>query len=230
MDRSAFEAEFEFPAEPVEPRVFVEDVIPGLFVDVELTAEERRTELRLGVVLRGEGGGEWTLHFVDGELGIAASRAPECDLTLVQGVDDWRAALWGGRPAFVADAVQRLLQPGAAGLRPGLNPGLSGLASPPDPETVAELRALRGLLEIRVASAEEPGGETDWVLALQLGPGPLATTPDATIALGAREAEAIHRGELHPIEALITGQLRLEGDLGLILQLQALAMRSMLPR
>lgn len=104
---------------------------------------------------------------------------------------------------------------------------MAGLASMPDPQTVAELRALRGLLEIRV---ESEGGEGDWCLAVQLGPGALATAPDATIALGAEQAEAIHRGAIHPIEALITGQLRLEGDLGLILQLQALAMRAMIPR
>ncbi|MFO0687212.1 MAG: SCP2 sterol-binding domain-containing protein [Myxococcota bacterium] len=232
MDRSAFESESVFPAEPVPPRVFVEDVIPSLFVDLELSPEERRAELRLGVVLRGEEGGEWTLHFVDGELGIGSPRAPECDVTIVQRVTDWRAALWEGRPAFVADAVHQLMLPGAAGMRPGLHSGLSGLASMPDPQTVAELQALRGLVEVRVASPGrvEPGGVDDWCLAIQLGPGPLATAPDATIALGAEQAEAIHRGELHPIEALITGQLRLEGDLGLILQLQALAMRAMIPR
>lgn len=227
MDRSAFESETVFPPEPVEPRVFVEDVIPSLFVDLELSPEERAAELRVGIVLRGEGGGEWTLHFVEGELGIRSPRAPECDLTLVQRVEDWRSALWEGRPAFVADALTQLLQPGAAGIRPGLRPGMAGLASMPDPQTVAELRALRGLLEIRVASEV---GEGDWCLAIQLGPGALATTPDATVALGAEQAEAIHRGAIHPIEALITGQLRLEGDLGLILQLQALAMRAMIPR
>lgn len=232
MDRSAFESESVFPPEPVPPRVFVEDVIPSLFVDLVLSPEERAAELRLGIVLRGEGGGEWTLHFVEGELGIRSPRAPECDLTVIQRVEDWRTALWGDRPAFVADALRRLFQPGAVGVRPELRPGLAGLASMPDPQTVAELRALRGLLEIRVASEAGNGGEGvgDWFLAVQLGPGALATTPDATIALGAEQAEAIHRGELHPIEALITGQLRLEGDLGLILQLQALAMRAMIPR
>ena len=38
------------------------------------------------------------------------------------------------------------------------------------------------------------------------------------------KAEAIRVGDLHPLEALITGQLQLDGDLGLILQLQAVAM------
>jgi putative sterol carrier protein len=53
---------------------------------------------------------------------------------------------------------------------------------------------------------------------------PISDSPDASIRLDAEQAEAIRRGELHPVEALITGQLRLEGDLGLIIQLQAIAM------
>ena len=48
--------------------------------------------------------------------------------------------------------------------------------------------------------------------------------PQATITLGAAEADAIRDGSLHPLEALISGQLQLDGDLGLILQLQAVAM------
>jgi hypothetical protein len=97
---------------------------------------------------------------------------------------------------------------------------------------VEELRSLRGLVEIRVeqslgAGAAEPA---DWRLWVRLGPGIIPAEADATISLGADQAEAIHRGELHPIEALITGQLRLEGDLGLIVQLQAIAMQSWLPR
>ena len=55
-------------------------------------------------------------------------------------------------------------------------------------------------------------------------PGAVPETPQATITLGAAEAESIRSGALHPLEALISGQLQLDGDLGLILQLQAVAM------
>ena len=225
------------PAEPVPARVFIEDVVPALFVDLELTAAERAVELRLGVVLtpdaQGDPGGEWTLHFIDGELGIESTRRPDCDITLVQRVVDWRSALWSGRPAFVSDAVQSLFAaPGAATAASGLPFTLV-----PDPRALDALRALRGYLEIRVEAAPGPVSDEaagapadDWRLGICLGPGPIPAGPDATIQLGAAEADAIHRGRLHPLEALMTGELRLEGDLGLILQIQAIAMTASLPR
>lgn len=218
-----------FPSEPVTPGVFIEDVIPALFVDLDLSPAERAVELRLGVVLSGtdanDPGGEWTLHFVDGELGIEPTRRPDCDITLVQRVADWRSALWSGRPAFVADAAQALFA------APGEGPAASALPITlvPDPRALEALRALRGHLEIRV-EAEAGAGADDWRLGVVLGPGPIPDPPDATIQLGAAQADAIHRGVLHPLEALMTGELRLEGDLGLILQIQAIAMTASLPR
>ncbi|MEZ4330245.1 MAG: hypothetical protein R3F35_00700 [Myxococcota bacterium] len=236
------------PAEPVAPQTFVEDVIPALFAELELPPQAREVEFRLGLVLEGPGGGEWTLHFIEGELGIEPTRDPRCDLTLIQRVDDWRAALWAGRPGFVADAVGALF--GGAGER---SERLARAAeSTVDPAVVEALRSLRGRVELRVEPAADgsaPGAgatdaagtgdaeihgrpgraERDWWLAVQLGPGPIAVMADAAVALGAEQADAIQRGGLHPLEALITGELRLEGDLGLILQLQALALRFRLP-
>ena len=111
----------------------------------------------------------------------------------------------------------------------------------PDPSALAELRKLRGYLELRVATAESGkaslgAGDRSgvvrgpWRLGIQFGPGALPTSPDASVELGAAQAEAIQRGQLHPLEALMTGELRLEGDLGLILQLQAIAMMASLAR
>jgi hypothetical protein len=219
-----------FPAEPVPPRVFLEDVIPALFADLDLSPAERVVELRLGVVLQGEAGGEpggeWTLHFVDGELGIESTRRPDCDITLVQRVADWRSALWSGRPAFVSDAVQTLFAGSGAGSAPSVLP----FTLVPDPRALEELRRLRGCLEIRVEAGEGSPAADDWRLGLCLGPGPIPAAPDATVQLGADQADAIHRGRLHPLEALMTGELRLEGDLGLILQIQAIALTASLPR
>ena len=236
-------SESAFPAEPVEPRVFIEDVIPALFADLDLTPAERAVELRLGIVLRGDSGGEWTLHFIEGELGIATMRDPACDLSVVLAVEDWRAALWEGRPALVADALAARLRPA-----PSTRPARSGpsasplsLARLPAPGALAELRKLRGYLEIRVAAAESAmaslsdrdrsgGVREPWRLGILFGPGPLPMSPDASVELGAAQAEAIQRGQLHPLEALMTGELRLEGDLGLILELQAIAMMASLAR
>jgi putative sterol carrier protein len=86
---------------------------------------------------------------------------------------------------------------------------------------------LEGLIEAVIAgdpAQTEDADLVDWKIGVQLGAGPIRDSPDATIQLGHEQAEAIRRGDLHPVEALITGQLRLEGDLGLIIQLQAIAM------
>jgi hypothetical protein len=210
-----------FPTQPVSPRTFFEDTIPALFDEVVLDEAERAVDLKVGVVLRGqeggERGGEWTLHFILGELAIASGRAEDCDVTIVLGVEDWRSALWEGRPGLIADAVGAVAESGPEALRSFGDPG-----APRNPAAFAGLSELQGLIEAIIAS--EKSEDEAWRIGIQLGPGPIPETPQATIRLGADEADAIRRGELHPIEALITGQLRLEGDLGLIIQLQAVAM------
>jgi len=207
-----------FPADPVSPQVFIEDVVPALFAEADLGEAEAAIDLKLGIVLRGderEEGGEWTLHFIEGELGIASQREEACEITIVQSVTDWRSALWEGRPALIADVADRIRESGPNALRP---PAPAGRGPRPDP--LKGISDLRGLIEGVIAI--EDG--SDWRIGVQVGPGPISETPQATIRLGAAQADAIRDGSLHPLEALITGQLQLDGDLGLILQLQAVAM------
>jgi hypothetical protein len=209
---------FTFPTTPVSPRVFIEDILPALFAQAELDETEVAIDLKVGVVLRGgpsEDGGEWTLHFISGELGIAEGREDACHITLVQSVVDWRSALWEGRPALVADGVDRIRESGPEALRPPTPEG-----GGPRPDPLKGIGDLQGLIEAVIASE---AGE-DWRVGVQLGPGAIPEVPQATIRLGSEQAEAIRQGSVHPLEALITGQLQLDGDLGLILQLQAVAM------
>jgi len=212
-----------FPSAPVSAREFIEDVVPALFAEAELDEVEEALELKVGVVLRAEEGaeqdaeegGEWTLHFIQGELGIAEGREETCEITIVQTVEDWRSALWEGRPALVADGFDRIRESGPDALRPPAPPD-----GGPRPDPLKGISDLKGLIEAVISSES---GE-DWRLGVQIGPGPVPDAPQATIRLGAEQAEAIRDGSLHPLEALITGQLQLDGDLGLILQLQAVAM------
>ena len=204
-----------FPDQPVSPRAFIEDVIPSYFAEVELEPDEAAIDLRVGVVLEGEGGGEWTLHFVEGELGIRDARDPEAELTVIQGVEDWRSAIWEGRPALIADGVARIRDGGAEELRPPM-PG----EGQPRIDPLKGIADLRGRIEMVI---EDEGG-ADWSVGILIGPGSVPSEPQATIRLGADKADRIRTGALHPLEALITGELQLDGDLGLILQLQAVAM------
>ena len=212
-----------FPTHPVPCHEFIEDVVPSLFAEAELEPAEEAIDLKVGIVLRGDAeegsrkdaGGDWTLHFVEGELGIARGREEACEITVVQSVADWRSALWEGRPALIADLVDQIREQGPEALRP---PRAPGGGPPPDP--LKGISDLRGLIEAVIA--DEQG--RDWRVGVLIGPGAIPETPQATIRLGAEQADAIRAGELHPLEALITGQLQLDGDLGLILQLQAVAM------
>ncbi|MEM9175357.1 MAG: SCP2 sterol-binding domain-containing protein [Myxococcota bacterium] len=204
-----------FPNDPVSPRVFMEDVVPALFAEVELEPDEETVDLRVGVVLEGEEGGEWTLHFVEGELGIRDHREEEAELTVIQSVADWRAALWEGRPPLVAEGVERIRVGGANEMRPS-----APADGQPRVDPLKGISDLRGRIEMVI----EGTGEARWSVGVLVGPGAVPDSPQATITLGDAEAEAIRTGALHPLEALISGQLQLDGDLGLILQLQAVAM------
>jgi hypothetical protein len=215
------------PREPVPPDVFFNDTIPALFAEIELAGDERLIELAIGVVLQGDSsedadGGAWTLHFVDGELGVSDGRGDDCDLTFIQSVEDWRSAFWGGRPRLVADLVAAIAEAAPHDLT-----SMRDANRPRNPEALRELAQIRGLIEAVIAG---DGAEADdWCLRVAIGGGPIPDAPDATILLGVDQAEAMRRGDLHPIEALITGQLRLEGDLGLIIRLQAIAMAASMP-
>jgi len=210
-----------FPSKPVTPQCFVEEIVPALFAELALD-EVRGVPIKLGLLLRGAQGGEWTLQLGDGALAIRAGRTDDCEITIVQRVEDWRSALWEGRPGLVSDLVDALLKEGSEGfLR-----GRVDVASRRAPNTLEGLSDIRGLVETVIAGDH---GAPDWRLGIQIGVGPIPETPQATIRLGAEQAEAIRRGDLHPVQALIAGELRLEGDLGLILQLQAVAMTAMMP-
>jgi hypothetical protein len=211
-----------FPSNPVTPQCFVEEIVPALYVDLALADVARGIPWKLGLVLRGDQGGEWTLAIVDGELVIRPGRSEDCEITIVQRVEDWRSALWEGRPGLVSELVDALLKEG----REGILHNRLRVVPQRAPRSLEGLSDIQGLVEAVIAG--EPG-TPDWRLGIRIGPGPIPETPQATIRLGAEQAEAIRRGDLHPVQALIAGQLRLEGDLGLILQLQAVAMTAMLP-
>ena len=102
-----------FPSDPVSPRVFVEEVIPALFAEAatpETAPDGTPIDIKVGLSLRGDEGGDWTLHFARADLRVAEGIADDCKLTLVQSVEDWRAALWEGRaPGLLARAVTVLV-------------------------------------------------------------------------------------------------------------------------
>lgn len=219
-----------FPPAPILSQIFMEEFVPSFFNAVEVPEESRDVDLKVGVVLRPgdsagveiEGevdpGGAWTMHFAGGELVVLLERDEACEITVVQSLADWRAALWEGRPALIAEGVSALRDGGPEAL------ASRQAGAPRTPTEIKGFSDIEGLIELIISDASSPSGVGDWRMGIRVGAGPIPEEPQATILLGAEQAEAIRVRDLHPLEALMSGQLRLEGDLGLILQLQAVAM------
>ena len=195
---------------PISPKEFMEEFIPSVLAEATLDAE---TEVKLGVKIEGEGGGEWVVHISGGSVKVDETARDAADFTLVQTVEDWRGALWEGRGGVFGQRASALLTTGAVG---GEN------APPPNPQVVEQLAALGGLIQITVTEDEAE----DWRTGFKLGPGALPDAPTTEIKIAAADAEAMESGALDPMQAFMSGKVQVIGDMALMMQMQAIAMQA----
>ncbi len=207
----------EFPASPLPPAEFLESWLPRAFAETALPDEVKAVGFELGVLLEGEGGGEWLFQMLEGSLSVRAGSRATAAFTLVQSVADWRGALWEGRGGAIGKGASAVFRPETlAGGRSG--PG--GLALAPSPAALAQMHSLDGFVRMVVSGAA--GG--DWGVGFKLGPGEIPADPTLTVTLGADDAAALERGELNPLEAFMAGRIQVDGDIALLMQMQAAAL------
>ncbi len=208
-----------FPDAPVSPATFMEEVVPRLFSEVEHPPELAEVDLSLGVQLDGQDGGEWVMHIAGGDLEITPGSREDASFTVVQTVEDWRGALWEGRGGVVGEVASSLFRQAGAG-----GPGLPGPAAggAPDPALMAQLEALNGLIRVVVTG----GSGGDWSTAVKLGPGDIPDEPTTTVQISDADARAMQSGELDAMQAFIGGKILVAGDMGLMMQMQAIAMQA----
>ena len=208
-----------FPPSPIPPKQFVEEWLPRAFADAELPPELRDAELQLGLALVGQGGGEWLFDMKGGHLTVTPGTRGDAAFSVVQSVADWRGALWEGRGGAIGRQSLALFKPGERPATPA-RPGQMG-AGAPSPAALAEMRKLNGMIRMEVTGAE--GG--DWAVAFRLGPGAIPDQATTTVSVAAADAEAMDRGELDPMQAFMSGKLRVTGDMTLMMQMQAIQMQ-----
>ncbi|TMA34919.1 MAG: SCP2 sterol-binding domain-containing protein [Deltaproteobacteria bacterium] len=206
----------EFPRSPVAPAELLERYLPAAFAATPRPEQAAGVALALGVRLVGEGGGEWVLDVGAGDVRVRAGSRAETAFSYVQSVDDWRGALWEGRGGAVGRGAAALFRPGAREVEAAV-----GLVGAGIPAAIASLRELRGLLHVVVSDSAG-----DWRVGLQLGPGEIPTRPTTEVCLSATDADQMATGDLKPIEAFMAGRIRILGDMGLVLQMQAAQMQA----
>lgn len=227
----------DFPAAPVSPQQFFGAWLPAALAEAGPLPGAGEAELSLGFCLEGAGGGAWACRLRGGLLSVRAAPAADCacDITYIQRAADWQAAVWAGRGGALGAAAARLFRTPAA-----LPPATARRAdfAAPAPRTgsaepagragaadgaawlqaLAGLRKLDGLIRLAITGG---AGAGDWELALRLGPGPIPARRTCTLRASAAAADALARGELAPLSALLRGHIEVRGDMKLLLRLAA---------
>ena len=205
----------EFPSEPLSASEFFEAFLPRAFAETGLGETLAVLDVPLGVRLEGDGGGEWLLHVRSGCLRVEAGSRAAAAFSVVQSVEDWRGALWEGRGGAIGRHAAGIFRPGG-----GVDSRIGELVAP-SAAALAQMQGLSGLVRVAILGGE--GG--DWILGVMLGPGEIPAEATTTVSLRAEDADAMVRGDLAPLEALMGGRIQIAGDLTLLMQIQAIQMQ-----
>jgi hypothetical protein len=145
-------------------------------------------------------------------MGASASRGRRAPRLRSPTCSRWRTgAARSGR------AAAGFFRPGELASAPA-----GALAAAPTPAALVELAKLSGLLRLVVGAAEG----APWSVAFKIGPGAIPEQATTTLLISESDAAALGRGELDPMSAFLSGKLRVEGDMTLMLQVQAVQMQA----
>ena len=203
------------PGSPPDPRRYYTETIPREF-NGALDAQERLGEggrevyqamravdATLCVEVRGEGGGRFYLNILAGRMAAADAPAQPPFLTVVQ-----------DRPGFEKLAREA----GDSAL--ALLGGLSGLAG----EMRLTRKRIESLAQLQGAVRFSVTGDGGFDLITHFGGGPVPEIPNASIAVDADAYRELRSGALEPAAAFMNGQIKVEGDLQLAMQLALAAL------
>jgi hypothetical protein len=150
--------------------------------------------------ISGTDGGSWELRADEGTLSVGPAGREPPDVWLRQSVADLRVSLGGTDPDLPV-----LLPPGVA-----MHHILFG-----DPRDVELLRQVSGRLLFEL----EGRRRRRWSLDVGVGKtGVSAGRPRTTLRVDSATFEGVRSGSIPPMQALLDGRLKLEGDRGLAMQ------------
>jgi hypothetical protein len=176
-------------ADEIKPAEFFEKVVPeGFAAEADSAAQD---DASLAYVLTGDGGGEWTLKITGGKMTVERAKG-DALVTYTLSAKDAGDAINGRNGA----APALLLPPRPKNPRPGAN---------------AAVKALRGTMALNLT---RPAGDPFKMEMSFNG----AATPRTTMTIAMADYVAMGEGKLNGQEAFMTGKLRVEGDMGFMMQ------------
>jgi hypothetical protein len=178
-------------ANQITPAQFFEEMVPAGF-EADAASNPPQDDATIQYVVTGDGGGEWALQIAGGKLKVIRGRADNPLVTYTVSAKD------------LVDAVN-----GVGGAAPGLivpprRQGRSGSG--------AAVKALRGTMALNLTRPE--GGDPFKIEMCFNG----AAAPRTTMTIAMADYIAMGEGKLNGQEAFMTGKMRVEGDMGFLMQ------------
>ncbi len=177
-------------ADEITPAEFFEKVVPEGFA-AEAAENAPQDDATLAYVVTGDGGGEWLLKISGGKMTVERAKG-EALVTYTVSATDAKDAINSRNGATPA-----LLVPPR---RPGQRAGAG-----------AAVKALRGTVEQNLT---RPAGDPFKIEICFNG----AATPRTKLTVALADQLAMADGKMNPQEAFMTGKLKVEGDMGFMMQ------------
>jgi len=154
----------------------------------------------------GEGGGDWTTLLEGGKVKIEKGLRPDALVTVVMNVTNFVEAVTG--------QLEDLMQP-----PPGTGDLTPEQAAARAKDNLEAIKAIHGAVMGVIEDDKKP------FKALVKFGGELKAEPDVTVTMGRDTALAIAKGDTNPQAAFMSGQVKLEGDLSILMQLTPILMQ-----
>ena len=183
--------------EDVTPEQFFEQMLPmGFAAQSQGGGDGTPREATMQYHVTGPGGGDWTLVISGGQM-TSTKGSADANVTFTVSVDDWRDAVLGRDGATLGLILP---QP-----RPGR------------PDNSARALALKGTMGLELSR----DGKDPFKVEMCFNN---AAAPKTVIKMKLAEYSDMQTGKLNGQEAFMTGKLRVEGDLGFLMQIGQMMM------
>jgi putative sterol carrier protein len=185
----------EVPAD-VTPAQFFEQLLPMGFMAEASASGAAAQDFTLQFHLNGDRGGEWHAAIANGAMQVRQGRA-DANLTVALTVEDWRDAVLGRNGATLALIIPQ--------------------RRPDRPDNTARAKALKGTMAVELSRPDIEPFRVEMCFNN-------AAAPKTTLRMTLSDYLAMQNGTQNGQQLFMQGRIRVEGDMGFLMQVASLNM------